>query len=159
VLRITRQTDYGVILLTHLAERPGRVYNASEMAAETGLPVPMAGKVLKTLARAGVLASQRGARGGYSLARPPEAITMAEVITALEGPIALTECIAQGPGECGQESACRTRGNWHHINAAVYHALAHISLAEMARPAPPTARRFAAELHLPILNHRTAQGS
>lgn len=159
MLRITRQTDYGVILLTHLAERPGRVYNAPELAAETGLPVPMAGKVLKILARAGLLASQRGARGGYILARSPEAISVAEVITALEGPIALTDCLTHGPGECGQLAGCPTRGNWHQINAAVQHALARISLAEMARPAPAAARAIPAELHLPILNRHTAGGS
>ena len=159
MLRITRQTDYGVILLAHLAERPGRVYNAPELAAETGLPVPMAGKVLKTLARAGLLASQRGAHGGYTLARAPEAISVAEVIAALEGPIALTDCIAQGPGECGQEAGCRTRVNWHHINAAVHTALARISLAEMARPVPVATRTIPAERRLPVIGRPAAGGS
>ena len=151
VLRITRQTDYGVLLLTHLAARPADVINTAELAAETGLPAPMAGKVLKTLTRAGILVSHRGAHGGYSLANAPDGITVAQILTALEGPIALTECLAAGPGECDQELGCRTRGNWHQINEAIRQSLANITLADMARPALPRQRRsFHVEPALPV---------
>jgi len=152
VLRITRQTDYGVLLLTHLAARPDGVVNATELAAEAGLPTPMAGKVLKTLARAGILVSHRGAHGGYSLSGTPDTITVAEILTALEGPIALTECLALGPGECDQELGCRTRGNWHRINDAIHRSLASITLSDMIEPTPPRPRRsFPVEHALPVL--------
>lgn len=136
MLRITKTTDYGIILLTHLAAQPDRVFNAAELAAEAQIPPPMTSKILKILSREGLLASHRGAKGGYALTRRPSAITVAEVIGALEGPIALTECIAQGPGECDQEPICPTRTNWHRINAAVNRALEHITLEEMCRPLP-----------------------
>jgi FeS assembly SUF system regulator len=154
MLRITRQTDYGVILLTHLAAHSGEVYNAPELAADAGIPLPMAGKVLKTLTRAGILHSHRGATGGYSLARPPAEISVAQILTALEGPIALTECIALGPGECDQEVGCPTRGNWQRINLAVHQALEGVSLADMTRPAarqPGFRRSIPLELRLPVL--------
>jgi FeS assembly SUF system regulator len=151
VLRITRHTDYGVILLTHLASHPGRVYNAADLAAEAGIPPPMAGKVLQMLARGGLVDSHRGATGGYSLARPALEITVAEILTVLEGPIALTECIALGPGECDHEVGCPTRGNWERINRAVRDALAGVTLAEMVPP-PVAARAVPAGMGLPVLD-------
>ena len=94
MIRITKQTDYGIVLLTHLAAHPDRHFNAPELAAEARLPLPMVSKILKLLAREGLLASHRGVKGGYSLARPAEEISMAEIIAALEGPIAITECVS-----------------------------------------------------------------
>ena len=94
MIRITKQTDYGIVLLTHLAANPERQYTAPELAAEARLPLPMVSKILKLLARDGLLASHRGVKGGYSLARPAEEISMAEIIAALEGPIAITECVS-----------------------------------------------------------------
>ena len=93
MIRITKQTDYGIVLLTYLAGHTERLFNAPELAAETHLPLPMVSKILKVLTREGMLASHRGVKGGYSLARLPEEISMAEIIAALEGPIALTECV------------------------------------------------------------------
>lgn len=136
MIRITKQTDYGVVLLTYLAGHPERQFNAPDLAAETRLPLPMVSKILKLLAREGLLSSHRGVKGGYSLGRRPEEITMAEVIRALEGPIAITECIEDG-GDCAHESLCSVRGHWQKINEAVRGALEGLSLAEMA---PPQAR-------------------
>jgi FeS assembly SUF system regulator len=133
MIRITKQTDYGIVLLTHLAADPERQYNAPELAAEARLPLPMVSKILKLLAREGLLVSHRGVKGGYSLARQPEAISMAEIISSLEGPIALTECISV-EGDCSHEALCPVRSNWRRINQAVRTALAGISLAEMANP-------------------------
>jgi len=133
MIRITKQTDYGIVLLTYLAGHTERLFNAPELAAETHLPLPMVSKILKVLAREGMLASHRGVKGGYSLARLPEEISMAEIIAALEGPIALTECI-EVSGDCSHESLCRVRSNWQRINQAVRGALEEISLAEMAQP-------------------------
>jgi FeS assembly SUF system regulator len=135
MIRITKQTDYGVVLLTHLASTPERPVNAPELAGETHLPLPMVSKILKLLVREGLLASHRGVKGGYSLSRPPEEISMAEVVAALEGPIAITECIDDLSG-CSHSSLCPVRGRWHRINAALREALGEISLAEMAETGP-----------------------
>lgn len=133
MIRITKQTDYGIVLLTHLAADPERQYNAPELAAEARLPLPMVSKILKLLAREGLLGSHRGVKGGYSLARQPEAISMAEIIAALEGPIAITECISV-EGDCSHEPLCPVRSNWRRINLAVRTALEGITLAEMTHP-------------------------
>ena len=98
--------------------------------------MPVVSKVLKSLAREGLLASQRGSKGGYTLARPPEDISVPEMITALEGPISLTECTVH-PGACSQESSCDVREPWQRINAAVHSALAKITLADLAAPQAP----------------------
>jgi FeS assembly SUF system regulator len=133
MIRITKQTDYGIVLLTHLAANPERQYAAPELAVEAHLPLPMVSKILKVLARDGILASHRGVKGGYCLSRGPEEISMAEIIAALEGPIALTECISV-ESDCTHEALCPVRGNWLRINQAVRAALEGISLAEMAQP-------------------------
>ncbi len=138
MIRITKQTDYGIVLLTHLAAAPERQVNAPELSAETHLPLPMVSKILKLLVREGLLASHRGVKGGYSLTRVPEEISMAEVVSALEGPIAITECIDE-QSECTHAPVCLVRGRWNRINTALREALAGISLAEMAetpRPEP-----------------------
>ena len=135
MLRMTKQADYGIVLMTHLAGDPARRLNAAEIAAEARLPQPIVSKILKLLAREGLLASQRGVKGGYSLARPAREITVAEIIESLEGPIAVTECIDDTPGECLQESVCPLRGNWQRINQAIRRALEEITLTEMIQPA------------------------
>lgn len=133
MIRITKQTDYGIVLMTHLASHPERPYNAPELAAEAGLPLPMVSKILKLLVRERLLSSVRGVKGGYSLSRAPEAISMASIVAALEGPIAITECIAVS-GDCSHEPLCKVRSNWQRINDAVRTALEGISLAEMTNP-------------------------
>ena len=138
MIRMTKQTDYGIVLLSRMAGLPDRQFNATELATESRLPQPTVSKILKILARAGLLDSHRGVKGGYTLARDPEAITVTEVIGALEGPIGITECIDDTPGECSHEAGCPVRGNWHRINEAIRQALDGINLAEMAQPqAPP----------------------
>lgn len=135
MLRITRQTDYGIVLLTRFAVAPlGTVKNAPDLAAEGGLPAPMVSKILKLLARAGILASHRGAAGGYSLARPPQAISVAEIVTALEGPIAMTECLSGATAACAIEGSCPSRPNWARINHAIEHALRRVHLLDMVPP-------------------------
>jgi len=133
MIRITRQTDYGIVLLTHMAGHLERQYNAPELAGEVHLPLPTVSKILKLLTREGILASHRGIKGGYSLAREPEEISMAEIVAALEGPVDITECIDESSG-CTYEPICRVRSNWQRINTALQSALAGISLAEMTHP-------------------------
>ena len=136
MIRITKQTDYGIVLLTHLALHPERQFNAPDLAGETHLPLPMVSKILKLLAREGLLASHRGVKGGYSLAHPAEEISMARIVAALEGPIAITECVGVD-SDCSHEPVCAVRGNWQRINEAVRGALEGITLAEMAQPLAP----------------------
>lgn len=137
MIRITKTTDYGIVLLTHMAESPEQRYNAPELAQDTQLPLPMVSKILKLLARENLLDSHRGVHGGYALARGPRDITVSEIIAALEGPIAITECIDDGPGECSQEAVCPLRSNWQLINTAIRSALDGLRLSDMARPLPP----------------------
>ncbi len=134
MIRMTKQADYGIVMMTRMARYPERQVNASELAAEVQLPLPTVSKILKLLGRAGLLESHRGVKGGYCLALEAERITVAEIITALDGPIAITECIDDTPGECSQESFCGVRANWQRINHAIRHALENITLAEMTHP-------------------------
>jgi FeS assembly SUF system regulator len=138
MLRISKLTDYGVVLGTRLAQAPAaEIHAVSDLARETGIPEPTVRKVLKQLGRVGVVLSQRGARGGYRLARPAAAISVREIITALEGPIAVTECASdETQGACEYEGRCDVQGNWQRINAAVQGALDGISLADMAEATP-----------------------
>ena len=134
MIRLSRLTDYGIVLMSHLAGiGDGEPHNAREIAADARLPQPVVGKLLKALAREGLLKSHRGAKGGYTLARRPEEISTAEMITALEGPIGLTECTVH-PGECAQEPSCHVREPWQRINEVVRGALSDVSLADLVQP-------------------------
>lgn len=126
-------TDYATVILSEMAKDTVRVHVALDVAQTTGISLPTVSKILKILTRAGVLTSVRGAKGGYSLAREPERITVATVISALEGPIALTECSVSHKG-CDQASGCRIQGNWHLINQKIALALESVTLADMILP-------------------------
>lgn len=136
MFRLSKVADYGIVIMTNLARRPEQQFSAAEIAAESLITLPMASKILKGLTRAGLLLSHRGAKGGYGLARAGERITVAEVITALEGPIALTACVDDGPGGCDIEALCPARANWQRINDAIRGALDGITMAEMAQTIP-----------------------
>ena len=136
MIRLSKETDYGIVLLSHFAsEGVGATYSSRALAAETQIPLPMVSKILKVLARQGWLVSQRGAKGGYTLALRPDTISVAEIIKGIEGPIAITECV-EAPGDCRQESVCRTRHHWKMINRTVRKALETITLLDMATPIP-----------------------
>jgi FeS assembly SUF system regulator len=136
MLRISKLTDYGIVLLSRFARlRAGAQLSARELALATALPFPAVGKVLKLLAHGGLLVSHRGARGGYSLARPAGSISVAEIIEALEGPIALMECSA-GPGHCEQEATCSVRDPWQRIHQAIQGTLANVTLASLVEREP-----------------------
>ncbi len=135
MIRIAKLTDYGIVLLTHFAAEPGQtIHTARDLAARTHLPLPTVSKILKALSRSGLLVSHRGVSGGYSLARRPEEISVAQVIAALEGPIALTECSPDAHGLCTLESMCPVQSNWRRINRAVLEALERLRLSDMSRP-------------------------
>lgn len=129
-MRLSNLADYAVVTMTAAARRcgGGRV-SASELAAETGLPAPTVAKVVSRLTAAGLLRSVRGAHGGLQLARPAAAITLADVVEAMEGPIALTACV-EGE-ECALDHDCTVRAHWPVVNAAVRGALAGITLTQL----------------------------
>jgi FeS assembly SUF system regulator len=133
MLRVTKLADYGIIILTHFATGPQNTYTARGIANAAKLPLPIASKALKLLSKAGLLISQRGIKGGYGLARRPEDITVASIIHALEGPIALTEC-SGAISDCGLQEGCPIQTNWLVINNAIHSALERITLAQMTRP-------------------------
>ncbi len=130
MLRISKLTDYATVILAHLAEDGAARQTASEVAAQTGLGVPTVSKLLKELQRAGLVASTRGARGGYALARPAETISAADIIDAVEGPVALTEC-ATTPGQCGIEHSCRVGRSWQRVSVAIRGALVDVKLTQL----------------------------
>jgi len=133
MFRITRLTDYGVLLMTELAQAEESVLNAAALAGRSRLPAPSVSKILQLLLREGLLTSVRGAGGGYQLTRKASDISIRDIIVALEGPIALTEC-SRDHGHCDQEAHCNTRGNWHIINQVVRGTLGDISLNDMIEP-------------------------
>jgi FeS assembly SUF system regulator len=135
MLRISKLTDYAIIVLGYMAKEPARTYAATDLAESAGVAVTTVSKVLKALTRAAVLTSTRGVKGGYQLARAPERTSIASIIYALEGPIALTECGLEHDS-CQQSSSCHIRGNWGVINRAIRTALESVTLADMAKPAP-----------------------
>lgn len=135
MIRMTRQADYGIVLLTCFAHSYGDgPKNVRDLASEAHLPMPMVGKILKGLARAGLLSSHRGVHGGYTLARSPVEITVADIIVALEGPIGITECTGAEPESCSIASDCAVKSNWQTINLVVREALDKVTLAQMAGP-------------------------
>jgi FeS assembly SUF system regulator len=150
MLRISKLTDYALLMMVELA-RDGEVLSAHALAERIGVEVPTASKVLKMLAGGGLLQSFRGASGGYRVERGPRDVSVAEVIAAIEGPIAMTECSVE-PGLCSQEDSCGLRGNWQRISQAVAQALQAVTLAEMSAPAATAARRLPDPLRIRTLN-------
>lgn len=151
MLRVTRLTDYATVVLTVLAARPEAVLSAAELAERAGLEPPTVSKVLRPLAQVGLVEAFRGAHGGYRLARPPQEISLLEIVEAMEGPIAMTEC-SLDEHVCGIASQCGVQANWRRINDVVAAALRDVSLAQMfadapVPPPPPSgARRIDARL-------------
>ncbi|MBT8049281.1 MAG: SUF system Fe-S cluster assembly regulator [Xanthomonadales bacterium] len=132
MLRISKLTDYAILMMVELT-RDGEMLSAHALAERIHVEGPTASKVLKLLASAGLLESYRGANGGYRVRRTAADISVAEVIAAIEGPIAMTECSVE-EGLCSQEDSCDLRSNWQRISLAVAQALRDVSLAEMSAP-------------------------
>ncbi len=149
MLRITKQTDYGIMLLAHFTGLPqGEILSARQVANLSGLTLPTVSKILKALCRGKVVDSVRGVGGGYRMTRPPEETTLASVIRALEGPISMVECGAQ-PGQCEQEPTCPVRVNWALVNCEVERVLDGIRMSQIVSPLPCTARSMRANAGCP----------
>jgi len=133
MFRVSKLTDYATVVMSHMARSPEAVLSAQDLARHTGVELPTTRKVLKHMAGAGLVDSYRGAHGGYRLARAPVQISVFEVIAAMEGPVAMTEC-GLDEGLCAQEPVCSVRGNWQKINRAVVSALKEVNLLDMTQP-------------------------
>jgi FeS assembly SUF system regulator len=132
-MRLSSMADYAVVTMAAAARHCGHArVSAAEIAEETGLPVPTVQKLVSRLTSAGLLRSSRGIGGGLKLARPAAAITLADIVEAVEGPIALTSCVDQGKHDCGLESACQVKPHWPVVNAALRGALAGVALTQLA---------------------------
>ncbi len=139
MVRLSKLTDYGMVLMTCFARtQGGALRTARDLAAESRLPLPTVSKVLKALLQSGLLLSHRGIKGGYSLSRPATEISVAEIITALEGPVALTEC-SDLPGLCDFEPCCAIKQNQQVINQAVRGVLEKLTLSDLIEPLHLTA--------------------
>ena len=135
MLRVSKLTDYATVVMTCLAGGGDEVVSAQALAERARLELPTVSKLLKQLAQAGLVVSFRGANGGYRLARSPQAITVAEIVTAMEGPIGMTECSVHH-GQCGHDAHCGVRVNWQRISHAISTALDSVTLADMVKPPP-----------------------
>src|SRR5512147_3349827 len=140
MIRVSKLTDYAIVLLAHLS-RSDRTLTAQELATRSSVPLPTVSKLCKELSRAGLVVSHRGRKGGYGLARTADQITVAEIVEALEGPIALTEC-SQGAQSCELEATCVAKASWDPVSRAIYGALSNLPLSAIAplrAPAEPPA--------------------
>ncbi|QQN75626.1 SUF system Fe-S cluster assembly regulator [Croceicoccus sp. YJ47] len=132
-MRLSSMADYAVVAMRATALHCGGTRtNAAEIAAETGLPAPTVQKLVSRLGQAGLLNSVRGSGGGFRLARPAAAITLADIVEAIEGPIAMTTC-ATDTGDCAIEGTCGARPHWPQVNRAIRGALEQITLAQLAQ--------------------------
>ncbi|KTE26520.1 MULTISPECIES: SUF system Fe-S cluster assembly regulator [unclassified Sphingopyxis] len=132
-MRLSNLADYAVVLMSAAARQCGSVaIHAGLLAEQTGIPGPTAQKLVSQLARAGLLVASRGSGGGVRLARPAAAISVADIIEAVEGPIALTSCVAEGRHDCSLEGSCKVQPHWGVVNGAVRAALQEISLASLS---------------------------
>jgi len=152
MIRLGKLTDYGLVLMTYIARNhAGSLHTARDLAVESRLPLPTVCKLLKELLQGGLLVSHRGIKGGYSLARTPREISVAEIIATLEGPIALTECSTDISGVCDLEPSCPIRNNQRVISQAVRGALGSVMLADLIQPLQLTMIRDARRNLVPTI--------
>ncbi|MDR6936763.1 MULTISPECIES: SUF system Fe-S cluster assembly regulator [unclassified Luteibacter] len=138
MLRVSRLTDYATVVMTCIAAHPDDVLSTAQIAEEARLELPTVSKLLKLLGHAGLVESFRGVNGGYRLARPAEAISLADIVVAMEGPIGMTEC-STAHGQCDRQSQCGVSGSWRSVSGAIDNVLRGMTLAQMlaARPKAP----------------------
>jgi FeS assembly SUF system regulator len=133
-MRLSNMADYAVVVMSAASRHCGTVrVSATDLAAETGLALPTTQKLVSILTKAGLLRSARGSGGGIALARPAAAISLADIIEAVEGPIALTSCVDTGSHNCAMEGSCHVQPHWAVVNKTVRGALAEINLAGLVR--------------------------
>ena len=133
-MRLSSLADYAVVILSAAARHCGASgrLNATLLAADTGVPLPTVQKLVSRLSAAGLIETGRGTGGGLRLARPPAAISLADIVEAVEGPIAVTACVEDGRHDCCIEENCRVKPHWNVVNGALREALAGVSLASLS---------------------------
>jgi FeS assembly SUF system regulator len=150
MFRLSKLTDYAVVVMIRLAQGEA-IQTSPGVARATGIPEPTVAKVLKILSHAGLAQSQRGATGGYRLSRPLSTIAVADIIQALDGPIALTSCV--DGGGCDSATLCPMHGRWDPVNDAIRTALRGITLADMQAALPNPTRIVSDTLPLATASH------
>jgi FeS assembly SUF system regulator len=135
MLKLSKMTDYAVVISAQMARHPERLYAAADLADEIGLPKPTVSKLLKMLVKAELLVSRRGTQGGYQLLRSAAAITASDLIAAIEGPVAMTECSLED-SQCDLISQCGVATNWQRVTQAIHELLASVTLAQLAQKQP-----------------------
>ena len=145
MIKIRKLADYATVIMGHLAQMPKERYSAAQVAKALQINLPTASKVLKLLNEAQLVNSERGVNGGYQLVCSPDQISVAQIITAIDGKPAMTEC-SKGEALCSRNAVCQLRGNWQLINKAILNLLENLSLADMSRP-----------LNQPLRFHETTQ--
>ena len=156
MIRLGKLTDYGLVLMTCIARaqsQDGNLHTARDLAKVSRLPLPTVSKVLKELLRSGLLASHRGIKGGYSLARDAHEVSLAEIVSALEGPIALTECSTDISGLCDLERCCPIKSNQQIISQIVKGALEKVMLSDLVQPLQLTAIKDASGKLVPAIGY------
>ena len=140
-MRLSSLADYAVVMMSAAARHCGAVgrLNATLLAEATGVPLPTVQKLVSRLSSAGLLESTRGTGGGFRLSRPPASISLADIVEAVEGPIALTSCVEEGRHDCGLDHHCTVKPHWNAVNGAVRGALAGVSLASLSSTPLPLA--------------------
>lgn len=131
MIKLSKMTDYAVVILADMANRQGQMVSAAVLSESTKLPEPTVSKILKLLARQKIINSTRGMNGGYTLNKTPEQINMALVISATDGPIALTACVDESASCCDRAQNCSMKGQWNPVNQAMQSALENVSLLQM----------------------------
>ncbi len=149
MFRLNKLSDYATVIMTLLAAEPERLCGAPEISERARLEQPTVSKLLKLLAKADLLDSVRGAHGGYRLSRAADQISVADVLVAIEGPFAMTEC-GMHPGQCSHETHCQVRGNWRKIGFAIETALRAVTLADMVAPAQGWTPKVTVERAAPV---------
>lgn len=134
MFRLTNLADYAVVLMWTMGQNPKELHTAQALASDSNIPLPTTSKILNALARSGLLVSQRGLRGGFKLAKNADEVTVADIVEAVDGPIALTHCVAHVPGECSIEHVCAFRPHWQTINHTIRTSLSGITLQAMLVP-------------------------
>lgn len=141
MIRLSKLSDYAVVVLSQLARGEGSLVTAAELADATGVPEPTVAKVLKLLVRGNIIVSVRGAAGGYMMERHPQDITVRELIVALEGPIAVTACLEGGDSDCSLTGTCSMKGRWHKVNSAILSTLEAMPLSDLLGSKPLMTRK------------------
>lgn len=133
MLKISRLADYSMVLMHGLSQPDSNLYSATQLADQSSIPLPTVSKVLKLLSDAGLVTATRGVQGGYRLARTPSTTSVADVIAAIDGDLALTEC-SETLDQCALSGSCQLRSNWQYISKQVQQMLSQISIADMQQP-------------------------